>query len=303
MKTVKLEPKLNKEQIDKLEGTFLNETHFDTVITEDTRVLKENGEPLLVFKKNCIPANVCEQAYYSLRKAIGKTSNRAIAGGPIDAKVGDVIDGQVIGKLVGGNKYIPLKKDGTLSNTAKGKNVNSSIIGYADRYARIPYCRTTEFTYRHFDIYKKAIPYIKCISDLFKEYLPERYNNQLEYHNKTSKDFKIADTVFTTVTVNKNFRTASHYDKGDLATGFGNLTVLQTGEYEGAYTVIPKYRVAVDVRNCDLALFDVHELHGNTETYSSKPYERISIICYFREKMVQCGTYEEELQRIKHVRS
>ena len=88
-----------------------------------------------------------------------------------------------------------------------------------------------------------------------------------------------------------------------MATGFGNLTVLQTGEYEGAYTVIPKYRVAVDVRNCDLALFDVHELHGNTETYSSKPYERISIICYFREKMVQCGTYEEELQSIKHVRS
>ena len=53
MKTLKLEPKLYKEQIDKLEGTFLNETHFDTVITEDTRVLKENGEPLLVFKKNC----------------------------------------------------------------------------------------------------------------------------------------------------------------------------------------------------------------------------------------------------------
>ena len=158
MKTVKLEPKLNKEEIDKLEGTFLNETHFDTVITEDTRVLKENGEPLLVFKKNCIPANVCEQAYYSLRKAIGKTSNRAIAGGPIDAKVGDVIDGQVIGKLVGGNKYIPLKKDGTLSNTAKGKNVNSSIIGYADRYARIPYCRTTELLTDILILTKKRYP-------------------------------------------------------------------------------------------------------------------------------------------------
>jgi len=49
-------------------------------------------------------------------------------------------------------------------------------------------------------------------------------------------------------------------------------------------------------------LFDVHELHGNTEIKSKQPYERISVICYYREKMIDCGTAEEELNRIKNAR-
>ena len=109
-------------------------------------------------------------------------------------------------------------------------------------------------------------------------------------------------TAFTTITTNINFKTFIHTDKGDDEEGFGNLAVLHTGEYTGAYTVIAKYGVAVDVRNCDLALFDVHELHGNTPAISKTPYERISIICYYREKMIDCGTSEQELQRIKNVR-
>ena len=201
-----------------------------------------------------------------------------------------------------GNRFVPLKRDGTLSNSPKSKNVDSSIIGYADRYPRIPYCRQTAFTEKNFDIYKNALPYIQSISKVFEEALPERWANQKAQWDKTSKDFRIHDTVFTTITVNKNFRTASHYDRGDLKEGFGNLAVLQTGNYEGGYTVIPKYGVAVDVRTCDIALFDVHELHGNTEIKSTQPYERISVICYYREKMIDCGTAEEELNRIKHAR-
>ena len=28
--------------------------------------------------------------------------------------------------------------------------------------------------------------------------------------------------------------------------------------------------------------------------------ERISVVCYFRKKMTQCGSAEEELERVKH---
>ena len=293
---------LSDNEIKNLEGTFLNDSHYDSIIREDTIVRKENGDPLIVFKKNCIPSNVAEQAYYSLRKAVSQTNNRAIAAGPLNAKVGDKIDGNIVGKLLGGNRYAPIKKDGSLSNSVMGKTVDSGIIGYAERYARIPYCRTTAFTEKHLEEYKKTLPYIQSISDLFKENLPERWQNQKDMWEQTSDDFKKSNTVFTTITVNKNFRTAAHYDKGDLAEGFGNLAVLKTGEYEGGYTIIPKYRIGVDVRNCDLALFDVHELHGNTETVSKKPYERISIICYYRKKMIDCGTAQQELERIKNVR-
>lgn len=300
MRHINVEPKLSDEEVKKLEGKFLDESYIDHLVNDDTTVWNEKGEPLVVFRKNCIPGNQAEQAYHVLKKAIGKTSNRGKAGGEFNFKVGDLVDGSIVGKVLSGNRFIPLKKDGTLSNSPKSKNVNSSIIGYADRYPRIPYCRQTAFTEKHFDQYKKALPYIQSISKIFQESLPERWQNQKNQWDKTSDDFKIHDTVFTTVTVNKNFRTAAHYDAGDLKTGFGNLAVLQTGKYEGAYTVIPKYKVAVDVRNCDLALFDVHELHGNTPAISKTPYERISIICYYREKMIDCGSAKEELERIKH---
>ena len=109
---------------------------------------------------------------------------------------------------------------------------------------------------------------------------------------KSSQDFIIKDTAFSTVTVNKNFRTAGHYDNGDLKEGFGNLGVISKGEYDGAITVIPRYGIGLDLKNGDLAIFDVHELHGNTETTTKSFYERISIVCYYREKMIYCGDYE-----------
>jgi hypothetical protein len=58
--------------------------------------------------------------------------------------------------------------------------------------------------------------------------------------DKTTKDFYIANTVFSTITINRNFRTAIHKDKGDLPEGFGNLGVLQAGNYEGGITVTAK---------------------------------------------------------------
>jgi len=301
MRTITVKPILDDKQIKDITGKFLDESYITHLCNEDTIVRKEDGQPLAVFIKNCIPGKLCEDAYYSLRKAVALSNNRGQAAGPIppDVKVGDKIDGLTVGKI-DGNRFWPLKKDGTLSRSPKAKAVYSSIIGYADRYARIPYCRTTEFTYKHFEKYKKALPYIQFISDKFKEYLPERWANQKKQWDETHSDFKIHNSVFTTVTVNKNFRTAAHYDNGDLEEGFGNLTVLKTGNYKGGYTVIPKYGVAVDVGNCDLALFDVHELHGNTKIESNESYERISVVSYFRKKMIQCGSHEQELERLKN---
>jgi len=301
MKTLTVKPKLTDQQIKELEGKFLDESYIDILLEENTRVVDDNGRPIAVFIKNVIPHNLAENAYYALRKAVALSNNRGQASGPLppELKIGDKIDGLTVGKILG-NRYIPLKKDGTLSNSPKAKAVYSSIIGYADRYARIPYCRTTEFTYKHFQEYKKAVPYIQFISKMFKEHLPERWQNQKDEWDKTNDDFKIQNTVFSTVTVNKNFRTACHYDAGDLPEGFGNLAVLETGKYQGGYTVLPKYGIAVNVRNCDLALFDVHELHGNTAMTSDRPYERISIVCYFRKKMVECGSASDEYERIKN---
>ena len=297
MNIINVKTKLDKDGIKAITGKFIDESYIKyPLISENTSVYNEHGELVLVFLKNIVPFNFAKQAYPFLRKASTPSNNRGMASGDLSGyKVGDKLDHLTIGKI-DGNRFYPLKKDGTLSNSPKSKLVLSGVIGYMDRYARIPYCRATELTRKYFDEYKKTLPYIRYISAMFEKYVPEKYNKQKEYWEKINKDFRIDKTAFTSITVNKNFRTSCHYDKGDYKDGFGNLSVLESGSYSGAYTVIPKYGIAVDVRNCDICFFDVHELHGNTELKTKGMAERISVVCYTREKMIKCGTAKEELQ-------
>ena len=39
---------------------------------------------------------------------------------------------------------------------------------------------------------------------------------------------------------------------------------------------------------------------GNTEIKTIGNAERISVVCYFRKKMTECGSSKEELERIKN---
>ena len=301
MKQIKLKPILTDEEIKKLEGTFFTPDLIKYHIKEDTKVFNENGDILAVYKKDAVPKDILNNCRTSFRKAATQSNNRGLASGLLSNKykVGDKIGSRTIGKI-DGTRYTPINlKDNKLSNTSYALTVNSGLMGFSDRYPRIPYCRSTMYNQRNLQGYKKCLPYIKCVDNFFKEYAPKRYNIQKKMAEKTNQDFVIKDTAFTTITVNKNFRTAGHYDNGDLKEGFGNLGVISTGKYEGGITVIPKYGVGLDLQDGDLAIFDVHELHGNTEIIRKGYYERISTVCYYREKMIYCGNAEYELKRAK----
>ena len=300
MKSIKLQPVMTEEEANNLIGTHLDEGKIHHLVMEDTEVFKENGELLCILKKNVVPEMTLENARAPFRKAISPSNNRGSAAGEIGNlySIGDKIGSAVIGEIRG-NQYRALLKNGTLSKTMHAIPVDSSVIGYMDRYPRIPYCRTTAFSQKFFNEYNMCVPYIKCIDDVFKNYAPHRYKIQKAMADASSQDFIIKDTAFTTVTVNKNFRTAAHKDAGDLKEGFGNLGVISRGKYDGFYTVLPKYGVGLNIGHGDVALFDVHEVHGNTEPKKITYYERISVVCYYREKMIYCGTKQYELDRAK----
>lgn len=192
-----------------------------------------------------------------------------------------------------------------ISDTTYANQVNSGIGGFFDRYPRIPYCRATSYTTANKERFEMAYPFINAINEQFKKMMPVRYNKQLAATKKIDPQFLIGDSVYTTVTINKNFRTACHYDAGDLQEGFGNIVALNNGhEYAGANLVFPKYRVAVDLRAGDMLLFDPHELHGNTELVKTDPLaERITIVLYFREKMLNCESKLIEDLRYKFIES
>tara|TARA_R110000796_G_C14555132_1_gene434276 strand:+ start:785 stop:1759 length:975 start_codon:yes stop_codon:yes gene_type:complete len=300
MKSIKLQPIMDEKEANQLIGNFLDDSYIKYNITEDTKVFKENGDLLCILKKNAVPEKTLEMARAPFRKAVSTTTNRGSASGDISKlyNVGDKIGSAIIGEI-NGTKFKSLLKDNTLSKTYHALPVDSSIIGYMDRYPRIPYCRTTAFSQKHFNEYNLCVPYIKCINEVFEQYAPHRYKIQKMMAEASSEDFIIKDTAFTTVTVNKNFRTACHKDSGDLKQGFGNLGVISRGKYNGFQTVLPKYGVGLNVGHGDVALFDVHEVHGNTEPKKVSYFERISIVCYYREKMIYCGNKEYELDRAK----
>jgi hypothetical protein len=181
--------------------------------------------------------------------------------------------------------------------TTYANSVNSGIAGWFDRYPRIPYGRATAYTQKNPEKFAMAYPFLQTLAKGFKDLLPWRYNNQMEAAKKIDKAFLVPETPFTTVTVNKTFRTAAHYDAGDLNSGLSNLLVLSNnGKYSGAYLVAPEYRVAVDVRPGDLLLINNHEvMHGNTPiVIEDQEAERISLVVYFREKMLELGSKEYE---------
>lgn len=191
-----------------------------------------------------------------------------------------------------------------ISDTTYANAVLSGIAGFFDRYPRIPYGRATSYTEENYELFTKCFPFMQKLSDKFEELLPNRYAAQRSCADQLDQKFLVGEgnTPFTTITVNKNFRTAAHRDAGDLTQGFSNLTVVaKDKEWEGGYLVLPEYRVAINIRPGDLLLINNHEgIHGNTEMRppagkTIEEMERISLVCYFREKMLLLGekNYED----------
>lgn len=363
-----------KYDCDHLEGTFLDDSHYDLLVDEDcdfyappSGIDGKCSEANIIFKlrKNVFSADEMRTCYEALSDAATGTQNRGAAGGfektgmlatrewvndfqheALEAmlKQGRTIDGRdfleevmdrreelekkntsarVWGRAavladhpqyegwfdrwLEGVKDLPSeerkaaaeKACGYMSNTHYANEVMSGIAGYFDRYPRIPYGRATSYTEHNPERFKGCFQYVERLNEEFKYLLPERWARQRAAADKLDPRFLVGNTVFTTITVNKNFRTAAHWDAGDLSTGFSNLGVITNGkDYRGGYLVLPEFRVAVNIRPGDVLLINNHEgLHGNTAIEGDEGFERMSLVCYFREKMLDLGSWEYEQVR------
>lgn len=280
MKTYKLKRKLDDKQAAKLKTKYLDKRHYDILITNDADGYDANtGQLLFRFRKNAIPFETLKQGYESFKGSIELTESRGAASG---------------------SSHKRIRKDGSVSNITVGNKVESGSVGYMDKNAMVHYCRKTAFAKKYFDDFKAGVPFVQYVDKLYNELCPEHYAKQKAIALGTNQNYVIDGTSFTTVTVNKNFRTAVHKDAGDYQEGFGNLIVYREGNYGGGYFVLPEYGVAVDLHNTDILFVDVHKWHGNTEyTNCSDDWLRISFVMYYREYMYKCKQPAEELHQVK----
>lgn len=252
----------------------LNSAHYTQLVRGDTLYFDaDTGRLVVVLVKQCLSEDRCQQAFEHLRTVSKPPSNRGLA---------------VAGK---GAMMPRITQNGTLSERfgvpkeviqAAG-NPKGDFLGFFD-YGGEPNCRQTEWTGSHPEVLQAAEPFIREGDAVFKAVLPREYAMQLAEVLKVPAKFRIAETAFTTVTVNKNFRTACHRDKGDLRNGMGCMAAL--GEWEGYEFIIPEYGLMVDYQPGDLLLADVHLGHGNGPKGEG---ERVTTVMYCRERMHLCG--------------
>lgn len=295
MKTLRIKKAFNGEF---LMGEFLNEKHFTTLINYDCDVYDINGKLLAKFRKNILNKENLLTAIECLKPSISLQEGRGIASGKVDISKTRYRNRDV--HTVEGFKLQGVLKDGRKGKMKFGNQFFGSIVGFMDRTVMMPFCRKTQYTRDNLEKFEKATEYIKEVSDFYKKLIPKNWHIQNEYAKATNKNYIIKDTVFTTVTINKDWQTAVHKDTGDLEKGFGNLSCYKTNGIKGGYFVLPEWKVAFDLDNCDLLLVDVHQWHGNTEIIKeTEQDERISFVMYYRENMIKCLSPSNELERVK----
>ncbi len=246
----------------------LKPDQIKNIIDEDADVYTVDGKLLLRFRKNKLNKQNIRVFYENIIDfAETLTNNRSSA---IGSKTKNIQDNPRIMTNIFGffDKLAPKQK---FVLKKQGKTLKTNV-------------RECKFNMDNPEKYKNVLPFIKQIDDYYRQYIPHNYKLQRKKAEQTP--FKIAGTSFTTVTTNVNFQTAVHTDKGDDPEGFGNLTVIEHGNYQGGETCFPQYGIGVNVRTGDLLFMNVHQAHGNLplklETNDAK---RLSVVCYLRKNI------------------
>lgn len=278
---------------------------------DDVAAGKPKRKLLAKFRKEVFRPEQVQVGWDAFRLLAIPSRNRGAAAGPIDLKGVYWSRRKPVETTGWSTKYM---QNGKPSKMRVNNVVASGVIG---NYEKTPFlgqpCRMTGYTRRGLKQYLHGIPFLEAIDREFKQLVPDAHKKQLAAVSKKPM-YQIADTAFSTLTVNMNFRTALHKDAGDYSEGFGNLTVIEWGKYHGGETMFPRFGVGFNLRTGDFIAMDVHEWHTNapiTETKedaafnkslpdirtrdpttgvigSQERYQRISFVCYFREKLSEC---------------
>ncbi len=276
MKSIHLSSRTNEDW----GGKFVDEYSYDVLLDETCTVYKPDGSILLVLLKAAHSSSAMAKAWSVLKGFNPESNNRGLASGTERRK--------------------RIRKDGSESNVNIADPVASGIVGFFERTPRFPYCRPCAWNQHNPEKMAQLLPLCQEASSMLARHGGEKYEKQKRYAEHTHRDFLIPETVFSTLTINKNFRTACHKDAGNMADTLNVMTVMREGKFTGANLVLPDFRAAVKLDTGDFIIFDAHEFHGNTPLVQvSKEFTRCSIVYYYRENMNLCGSAEMELNIAK----
>lgn len=272
------------------EGDAVSSEDFDVIIREDCDAYDADSKVLIFkFRKKLMGAALTRLAlsvFGKVEKELKPSDSRSTAAGPLDLEPlkkrypAEKYDTEKVSKNA---VWFKSKRSGYVTK------VSNKVMSYMGGWH---FCRfgtprgiRAAFTRKFPERWEEALPFFQRLNDCHASLVPAVH---ALHAAQTAKHpyLTIPNTNFSTVTINVNYESSYHFDRGDFKHGYACMSVVEMGNYDGGELVFPQYRVGVDIREGDVCVKQSHyNLHGNAPLRSQSDSKRISFIMYLKQML------------------
>ena len=239
---LKVVPTLTLDQAEKeFAGLRLGDDHYDQLVTDNLLGVLPSGEIKFLFLRDVLLPDAPQQVWEHLRPLPFGQGQRMYSFQQQGSSGGGLVMG-----------WLPERRGSRVTLT-KASRWNPVVYGF-------------------------LLPQLAgAASYELKTYLPKIWHEQKARAKKNGHRV-IASGIYSTAQLNKNLRFPAHADARNER---GSLAALMAfGPFGGGALVLPRLRVAFQLRPGDLLLADTNrELHGNLPIYG----ERIAVIFFLKD--------------------
>jgi hypothetical protein len=152
------------------------------------------------------------------------------------------------------------------------------------------------------EVYRELTAYGQMMMDLYRQHSPKTFERQTQLMAGVKDWWRIPGTFFTQGIINDTANLDFHYDRGNI-TGCWSAMAVFMRHVSGGQLVVPALGIALAVEDSTYVMFDGQGLlHGVAPIKRESQYaRRFSIVYYAHALMRNCGTYEEELEKMRQV--
>ena len=266
----------------------------DTSIFKPGNTLDGKRKPLAHVVVNAYPDNEVRDTLYNINET---SEMRANAAGPIDHAQMERM-GMKLGvdyKMKNENSYYKKMKNGKWGMIAYANQIHSFMIGYKrGRFTGAIDGSGWTKDKKNAETFSKLEKIAEYNENAFAKIDPETHATQKAFaENGIEPQWRIGNSPMTTLSVNRySSQTITksmsyHFDSGDTDAGLTTMCVFRQGDYDGAYLVFPRYRIAIEAPDNSVVIADSNQLHGVSEITGEGT--RYSCVCYCDRRLATKG--------------
>lgn len=192
------------------------------------------------------------------------------------------------------------------TRTRHGVPQLSTVYGPLPRIPiREDYCRFSNKSKEEKLNYLKAIKLNEMLGLFYKSKHPELYEKALKkVREEINQDYFTSNTPWTNININLNQVIKYHHDKGNNSEDLSNVLIIKDGVC-GGYLDCPELGLTLHQGDGWICFFRGQDIiHGVTPcVFKTKTAFRCSIVNYSLKNLKHCYPYEQELKRLKEVKT